>query len=171
MQTDASGSWGAGVFWKSEWFQIKCPVALQGTNCNKGNTIAHVLWGPQWAGSTIWVHHDNDAMVAIINSGYSRDQVMMHLLRCIFSFFAAKCDFTLTVVHISGYYNTLVDALSRECTSFLIISPTGQFTSYSSTSGHDRNNTDRKVRLDIQWLNALVSFYLHTSLAPSTTRS
>jgi len=29
MWTDASGSWGVGIFWKSEWFQIKWPVALQ----------------------------------------------------------------------------------------------------------------------------------------------
>jgi len=29
-------------------------------------------------------------------------------------FFAAKCNFTLTAAHISGHYNTLAAALSRD---------------------------------------------------------
>jgi len=60
MWTDASGSWGAGAFWKSEWFQIKWPVALQKEQIAIKElapiTVACALWGLQWAGSTIQIN-------------------------------------------------------------------------------------------------------------------
>ena len=125
MWTDASGSWGAGAFWKSEWFQLKWPTVLQEEQIAVKElapiTIACALWGPRWTGSSIRVHSDNEAVVTVVNSGYSRQPVMMHLLRCIF-FFKAKFDFTLTAAHIPGQYNTLADALSRDNASFFLSS-------------------------------------------------
>ena len=55
---------------------------------------------------------NNEAVVTVINSGYSRYSFLMHVLRCIF-FFSATFDFNLTAAHIPGCYNTLADAISR----------------------------------------------------------
>ena len=44
---------------------------------------------------------DNAAMVAIINSGMSKDERAMHLMRCLF-FFLAKFGVTLFWEHIPG---------------------------------------------------------------------
>ena len=66
----------------------------------------------QWKGTTVRPNCDNEAVVIVINSGYSRDSFLMHVLRCIF-FFSATFDFNLTAAHIPGCYNTLADAISR----------------------------------------------------------
>ncbi len=54
------------------------------------------------------VHCDNEAAV---NSGYSQDQQIMHLLRCLF-FIKAHFQLELRVVHIPGADNVVADAIS-----------------------------------------------------------
>ena len=81
-------------------------------NCNQRTAIACALWGRQWKGTTVRTNCNNKAVVIAINSGYSRDSFLMHVLRCIF-FFSATFDFNLTAAHIPGCYNTLADAISR----------------------------------------------------------
>ena len=70
-------------------------------------------WGRQWKGTTVRTNCDNEAVVVDINSGYSQDSFLMHVLRCIFFFFSATFDFNLTAAHIPGCYNTLADGISR----------------------------------------------------------
>lgn len=55
---------------------------------------------------------DNTVVVAVINSGYSRDANLMHLLRCLF-FIAAHFDVHIKAVHVPGVKNVAADALSR----------------------------------------------------------
>ena len=55
---------------------------------------------------------NNEAVVAIINKGDSREECM-HLMRCL-AFFRAKFNFTLYAQHIKGSLNDLADALSRD---------------------------------------------------------
>ena len=55
---------------------------------------------------------DNAAVVAIINSGTSKDCEAMHLMRCL-AFTSAKFEFLLLSTHISGVSNVLADALYR----------------------------------------------------------
>jgi len=117
------------------------------------------------------IHCNNDAVVAVINSGYSRDIFMMHLLRYIF-FFAAKCDFILTAAHIPERYSTLADALSRHNAPHFLSS---HLQANSQPTAVPQSMIEmipiEKVKQDIQRLDALVLFYFHASLAPSTTRT
>ena len=48
--------------------------------------IGAAIWGPQWSTQSIEVKCDNAAVVAVLNSGNSRDPELMHLLdACLFS--------------------------------------------------------------------------------------
>ena len=64
------------------------------------------------------VHCDNEAVVEMLKKGYSRDEYLMHLLRCMF-FGTAWYDFCLRPVHISGARNVVADAISRNNLSVL----------------------------------------------------
>ena len=58
-------------------------------------------------------------MVAVINSRYSRDDELMHLL-CTLFFLEAIFKFQIQASHISGVHNKLADALSHDkLSSFL----------------------------------------------------
>ena len=59
------------------------------------------------------VHCNNQAIVCMINSGYSKDKSIMHLMRCVF-FFRAFWDFNLRAEHVLGEKNVAADALSRD---------------------------------------------------------
>ncbi len=61
---------------------------------------------------TMLCRRDNMAVVAIINSGRSRIDKAMHLMRCL-SFFLARWDVVLVCKHIPGTDNGAADALSR----------------------------------------------------------
>ena len=121
--SDASGSWGAGALWQTEWFQVRWPQSLSYENIAAKElipiTMACAIWGAQWSGLTIKVHCDNKAVVDLINSGYTRETLLSHLLRCLF-FFVARFDFTLVASHIPGKDNVLADALSRDNLQFFL---------------------------------------------------
>ena len=68
--------------------------------------MAAAVWGHKWSGSLVCIQCDNAAVVAIVNSGTSRDQDAMHLLRCL-AFIMAKFNFLLVVSHIRGLENDL----------------------------------------------------------------
>ena len=70
-------------------------------------------WGSQWVGSMVKALCDNAAVVAIINRGSSKDQEVMHLMRCL-AFIAARYQFSIRASHLNGVCNTLADALSRD---------------------------------------------------------
>jgi hypothetical protein len=86
--SDASGSWGAGALWSNHWFQVKWPASLQSCQIAIKElipiTLACALWGKYWVKSIVRANCDNEAVVTIINSGYSQEPFLMHLLRCIF---------------------------------------------------------------------------------------
>ena len=73
--SDASGSWGAGAIWLTHWFQLQWPATLQAEQIAIKElipiTLSCALWGSHWKGMTNQAHCDNDAVVAIINSGYT----------------------------------------------------------------------------------------------------
>ena len=56
---------------------------------------------------------DNAAVVAIINSGRSKMDRAMHLMRCL-SFFLARWEVSMVCRHIPGVQNGAADALSRD---------------------------------------------------------
>ncbi len=46
--------------------------------------LACAVWDEQWRWKVVLVHCDNQAMVSVVNSGYSKVPQIMHLLRCLF---------------------------------------------------------------------------------------
>ena len=95
---------------------------LTGSN---GNAILFVLvvWGRQWVGRRVECQCDNMAVVVVINSGRSRDKVIMHLLRCMF-FVVAQLDIQIHATHLPGVENIAADSLSRNRISdFLQVVP------------------------------------------------
>ena len=116
LTSDASASWGCGAFASSEWFQLKWAGYIASSHIRVKEmvhiVIAVAIWGPQWRGKTVRAQCENAAVVTIINHGSSRDQDIMHLMRCL-AFIAAKFEFHVCAQHIKGVDNTLADALSR----------------------------------------------------------
>ena len=80
--------------------------------------VASALWGHNWRGKVVLFVLDNAAVVSILNSGYSRDKTLMHLLRCLF-FMAASFNFWYSASHIPGKLNIAADAISRNRESTL----------------------------------------------------
>ena len=116
VYTDASGVYGCGAWWQSRWFQFQWPQNfIQHSIATKELlpiVLACVVWGPLWRGQGILVHSDNEAVVAVINSGYSKDPSLMQLLRCLF-FIKAYFEVSLSATHIKGEDNVGADTLSR----------------------------------------------------------
>ena len=117
--TDASGGMGCGAWWGTEWLQYKWPKSgsVADLPITQKEVIPVVLacsvWGNQWWGQTVHVYCDNEAAVAVLNSGYSQDLQIMHLLRCLF-FIKAHFQMEVKVSHIPGAENTQADAISRD---------------------------------------------------------
>ena len=74
--------------------------------------FACATWGSSWLEALVTTHIDNTAAVTILNSGYSKEGQIMHLVRCLF-FIMAHFQFSLVARHIPGSQNTLADAISR----------------------------------------------------------
>ncbi len=109
---------------------------------------------------------DNSAVVAIVNSGSSRDPEAIHLKRCL-AFVEAKWQFHLFCQHIQGRDNTAADALSRNrLTLFHDVYPQAK-----------EEPTDipaavlDQARLDLRGLNKSVDRFFREDLAPSTART
>ena len=121
LTSDASGSWGCGAFTStSQWFQLALPDSWQEVHITVKELLPIVLaaatWGPLWLGFTVSCRCDNAAVVAIVNSGRSRMDRAMHLMRCL-SFFLARWDMMFVCSHIPGTDNFAADALSRNSLS------------------------------------------------------
>ena len=71
-----------------------------------------VAWGTQLSKHHINFQCDNASLVAAINKGSSKDQFVMHLLRCLW-FFVAHYDIYITATHLPGASNVTADHLSR----------------------------------------------------------
>ena len=121
--TDASGRFGCGALWGTQWLQVEWPASYK-EHCRSLReasitlkellpvVLACAIWGRQWADSMVVVHCDNEGAVAAVNAGYSKVPPIMHLLRCLF-FIRARYRVVLRAVHIPGRCNILADAISR----------------------------------------------------------
>ena len=117
MTSDASGSWGCGAFTSAgEWFQIELLESWAGVHITVKELLPIVIgvavWGHQWRGQTVTCRCDNAAVVAIVKSGRSKMERVMHLMRSLF-FFTARWNVVLACTHIPGVDNGAVDVLSR----------------------------------------------------------
>lgn len=131
ITSDASGSWGCGAFTsEGQWFQFRWPKAWAEVHITVKELLPIVmsvaLWGYQWSGRAVQCLCDNAAVVAVINSGTSKCERIMQLMRSLF-FFTASCNVFLTAKHIPGVENRAADALSRDdLPSFFVQEPKGQ---------------------------------------------
>ena len=115
--SDASGSFGCGAFSLSHgWFQLEWPSNWHPISIAAKEmvpiVIAAALWGRHWKQSCICFRSDNQAVVDILRSRTSKDQLLMHLLRCLV-FYAAFYGFQFTAEHVPGVLNLAADAISR----------------------------------------------------------
>ena len=130
LYTDASGIWGCAGIWGTKWFQWKWGNQSETWHIAPKEllpiVLASLLWGKEWSGMMVRCHCDNMAVVEVVNSGYSRDKDMMHLLRCLF-FISEHHHFLIEAVHLPGKTNVAADALSRNNNSqFLQVVPEAQ---------------------------------------------
>lgn len=130
--SDASGSWGCGAVWGTQWFQVawcEWPGFSTASIAAKELLpiiVATAIWGSEWAGLTVLCHCDNQSVVAAVKGGYCRDPSMAHMLRCLF-FLEAKFDITLTASHVAGVENGAADAISRnKLDAFFALLPQAQ---------------------------------------------
>ena len=118
VQTDASGSWGCGAVYGSQWIQLAWPEEWQGQSIAPKEmlpVLAAFTWGKNWSGSYVKFESDNSTVVAALRSGTYRNPIVMHLLRTL-HFVAAHFAFTFSASHIAGSINTVADAISRNFT-------------------------------------------------------
>ena len=116
LTSDASGSWGCGTWSAPDWFQLpwdtnsaELQIAIKEMT---PILVAAILLGHKWKGSIVTAHCDNEAVVCILNSRYSRDSYLMHKLRILF-FTEAHFQFELSSTHIPRTLNTPANCLSR----------------------------------------------------------
>ena len=116
--SDASGGWGCGAWWGSEWFQVawsEWPVFAGNSIAAKEllpMIVAVHVWGPRWVDSSVLCHCDNESVVAMIRGGYCKDPSLAHMLRCLV-FLEVKFDMVLTEVHVPGVQSWVADSISR----------------------------------------------------------
>ena len=123
VTSDASGTWGCGAYESGRWLQFKWPPNMKASHISVREMIPVVmsaaLWGRHWLGKSVCFRSDNSAVVALVNSGCSRDHSLMHLMRCL-AFITAKYNFVVSSAHIKGAHNDLADALSRNNKAYFL---------------------------------------------------
>ena len=93
LVSDASGSWGCGAFWGSRWLQVQWDESAVRRPIAAKELLPIILgaaiWGAQWKGLVVTCRCDNQAVVSTLLSRSSREEHMMHMLRCLFYIEAA----------------------------------------------------------------------------------
>ncbi len=107
---------GCGAYCGKEWFMVPWTAMYIHHRITVKElapiVVSALVWGNSWRGKTVLSRCDNAAVVAIINSGSSKNPTAMNLLRCL-AYLCATKEFRIYATHINGVCNTLPDALSR----------------------------------------------------------
>lgn len=116
LYSDASGSFGCGAWWNRVWLQASWSGHMLEWSIAQKEllpiVLAAMVWGREWSGQSVPAHCNNEAVVVVVNLGYSKDQGMMHMIRCLL-FILAFFDISLREEHIPGQTNVGADAISR----------------------------------------------------------
>ena len=128
--SDASGTWGCRAFEGSKWLQFKWPATMEASHISIQEMIpivmAAALWGHLWKEKSVQFWSDNSAVVALHNSGSSRENTLIHLMCCL-TFIMAKYNFVASGAHIKGIHNSLVTTTeSTSCPTILRHKPLQQ---------------------------------------------
>ena len=115
MATDACLEGYGGIAGR-DYFRGRFPPHLKGQNIAYLEILAVMvglkIWGHKFTGQYFWIHVDNEAVAAILNSGASREDKLQNTLREI-ALIAAQHQFVIKARHISGVSNRIPDWLSR----------------------------------------------------------
>ena len=124
--SDATPDGGGAIigkhWWACEWNALDLSGhALDGmperTQITFFEMLAVVMscatWAHQWKAMRILCHCDNEGVVNLIGTRYSRHPPTMALLRRLF-YLELQHDFMLTCNHIAGIDNKVADAISRQ---------------------------------------------------------
>ena len=115
---DRAGRWGCGAYPEEGdcSIQYKWQEDIVEANIKVKELLPIVMdctpWGREWTACTVLAQCDNEAVVADINGGYSKENDIMHLLRCLF--FSASFQLKIYAKNIPVKHNELADALSRK---------------------------------------------------------
>ena len=113
LTSDASGNWGCGAWCGLKWFQMQWNDGTKYFSIAIKELIpiiiAAVIWGRNWTGHKVIARCDNESVVTVLNSRYSKEPHVMSMLRTLF-FIEAHLQFSISSQHIA---NTLADYLSR----------------------------------------------------------
>ena len=107
---------GYGGTYRNQYFRARFPEHLRNKNIALLEILAVIvalkIWGKHLGGCYFWIHVDNEAVAAVLNSGASREESLQNVLREI-ALIAAQYQFIIKARHISGISNRLPDWLSR----------------------------------------------------------
>ena len=119
-----------------------------------------------WKGKAVQCCCDNATVVAILKSGTSRHPLVMHLMRCLFSYHQLFPD----PVHPPGRLIEAADSLSCDnLPHFLQLVPTALAVPPNPSSGRaDGGSGTQNTRLDIRRLDNRAAHYFAQGIASST---
>ena len=73
--------------------------------------VALQVWAPNWMAKTVEIHCDNAAVVSVLETGRTKDPILVAISRNTFMR-AAKFDIFVKVSHVPGKDNVIADVLS-----------------------------------------------------------
>ena len=151
MASDASGSWGCGAWHGNLWFQLPWDSRSQPLSIAAKELLPIILactmWGHLWRNHRVICHCDNKVVVACLQSRSSRDNGVMHLLRCLV-FVEAQFQFFLYPSYINTRLNHLADDLSRNRLSSFISKVPGAVPHPSPLPTH---LLDLLLNMEVDW--------------------
>ena len=107
---------GLGAIYENQVYALQLPNSWSQHNIAQLEMInilvALKVWHNQWAGQRVVINCDNQAVVAVLTNGRSRDVVLAKYARNIFMWLST-CNIDMKVVHIAGKKNSIADLLSR----------------------------------------------------------
>ena len=107
---------GLGAIYENQVYALQLPNSWPQHNIAQLEMInilvALKVWHNQWAGQRVVINCDNQAVVAVLTNGRSRDVVLAKYARNIFMWLST-CNIDMKVVHIAGKKNSIADLLSR----------------------------------------------------------
>ncbi|CAC5368882.1 unnamed protein product [Mytilus coruscus] len=114
---DASGTYGYGALFGSQWFLGKWDTKWQKQNIAVLElypiVLAVEIWGHRFENQCIYCHTDNIALVSVINKQTSKDPLIMFLIRRLV-LHCLRNNVNFKAKPIYGSKNVLADALSRQ---------------------------------------------------------
>jgi hypothetical protein len=116
VTTDASGHWGAGGVWGWESFAHKWQTNEMDLHISWKELQAIVMamrrWGPDWAGSRVYLETDNLAAMSYVVRGGGRVPEGRAMMKEI-ALLAMRYNIDLRGAYIPGVLNDAADAVSR----------------------------------------------------------